>query len=286
MCRLLGWVATAPRTLLELLGRDGVAEFTELSRDHADGWGFAWWSGSQLEVVKSTMAAHADPDFSALVENLRVDAGMLHFRWATPGLAVRPENTHPFCHDGAAFAHNGRILPFDGLLDLLAPGDRDVLQGNTDSERYFRILTDRVRSEGTIEGVRRSIAEIGAELTPSSLNALLLTARSLTAVSCYDAGSAPTLGGPATVLLEDEELPHQVRGHFELRYRVTPDEVVVASSGWSQPGWQLLPNGTVLQVPHGRPHPVVDPVGVLPAAARRRAVEARIGAASGAAPSR
>ncbi len=284
MCRLLGWVAAEPRSLVEVVGRAGVEEFTVLSRDHADGWGVAWWSGGQLELVTSTAPAYADPQFAALTEDLRADAAMLHFRWATPGLPVRPENTHPFRHDGAAFAHNGRIVPFDGLLRLLPPDEMADLQGDTDSERYFRIMMGRMLAHGPVEGIRRSIAEIGSELTPSSLNVLLLTAHALTAVSCYDAASAPTLGGRPTVLLEEEEPPEQVRGHFELRYRATPDAVVVASSGWSQPDWELLPNGTALRVPRGQVTPEVVEVGTLPDVARERAASARVDAARGTSP--
>ena len=281
MCRLLGWVAQEPRTLVDLIGDRGVAALTGLSQHHVDGWGLAWLDNDGLHSMRSVLPAHADPSFATAAANVRADAAVLHFRWATPGLPVRVANTHPFCHDGAAFVHNGRILPFAALARHVPAAARETLEGDTDSECYFRILLAQVRAKGAVEGVRQTIAEIGVELTPSSLNALLLTDESLIAVSCYDPASSPTVGGLATVMLEDEEPPEPLPGHFELRYRATPDAVVVASSGWPQEGWQLLPNGAVLQVPRRRPRPRVDLVGTLPDAALQRAAAARVAAVAG-----
>jgi hypothetical protein len=36
---------------------------------------------------------------------------------------------------------------------------------------------------------------------------------------------------------------------YELRYRITPDHVTIASSGWPQPApWEPLMNGQILEV--------------------------------------
>ena len=43
MCRLLAWAGREPVTVAEALGEPELAGFTELSRQHADGWGMAWW---------------------------------------------------------------------------------------------------------------------------------------------------------------------------------------------------------------------------------------------------
>ena len=36
--------------------------------------------------------------------------------------------------------------------------------------------------------------------------------------------------------------------YYELRYKQTPDSVLVASSGWSQDGWTMLKNDSLLVV--------------------------------------
>jgi hypothetical protein len=36
--------------------------------------------------------------------------------------------------------------------------------------------------------------------------------------------------------------------YYELRYKKTPDSVLVASSGWNQEGWTMLKNDSLLIV--------------------------------------
>lgn len=35
----------------------------------------------------------------------------MHLRWASLGLPIQSENTHPFTGDGLSFAHNGSLMP-------------------------------------------------------------------------------------------------------------------------------------------------------------------------------
>jgi hypothetical protein len=36
--------------------------------------------------------------------------------------------------------------------------------------------------------------------------------------------------------------------YYELRYKQTPHEVIVGSSGWNQTGWTLIPNHSMLVI--------------------------------------
>ena len=76
--------------------------------------------------------------------------GLVHLRWATPGLPVEPRNTHPFRRGDVAMAHNGAIHPQDRLGELLPPAWERQLAGTTDSERYF--LHVHVRPRGARRG--------------------------------------------------------------------------------------------------------------------------------------
>jgi hypothetical protein len=68
-----------------------------------------------------------------------------------------------------------------------------------------------------------------------SLNCLLLAHDALYASARYD---------EKVILARGEELEL-----YQLRYRITPDHVAVASSGWSQPApWAPLRNGEILEV--------------------------------------
>ena len=48
--------------------------------------------------------------------------------------------------------------------------------------------------------------------------------------------------------------------YLDLRYRVTPEAVVVASTGWPQDGWDLLPNRHLLVVDRTTLHREIRPL--------------------------
>src|SRR3712207_2127985 len=107
MCRLLGWATRVPTTLHDLLGEEDLTEFTELSCRHGDGWGMAFRAGDEIGVRKRPDAARESDVFTDLARTHATDLGMVHLRWATLGLAIRSQNTHPFTAGSVAFAHNG-----------------------------------------------------------------------------------------------------------------------------------------------------------------------------------
>jgi predicted glutamine amidotransferase len=194
---------------------------------------------------------------------VRADAALLHLRWATPGLAVRPENTHPFLVGDWAFGHNGAVRPAEGLLPMLSAAEAVELRGDTDSERLLHVLLARVRDHGLDEGVRRTVADVCAELTPSSLNALLLGRKELTAVCCHGApslGDAPVLAGP----------PEDQPGYFDLRWRQTDDAVIVTSEPLDEGEWAPMRNGTALVIERSKGKVRTVDIGTFPPAALAR----------------
>lgn len=262
MCRLVGWVSDRPRSLAEVLGEDGLAGLTALSRMHADGWGMAWWDGPVLASHSSHRPAHSSSDYAAIAREVRTDAALLHLRWATVGLAVTPENTHPFRSGEFAFGHNGAVRPAAGLLDLLTDEEVAALRGTTDSERLMHVLLGRVRERGLDDGLRRTVEEVCEDLTPSSLNALLLGRDALTAVCCHGAAEegAPLVDGP----------PEDQPGYFDLRVRRGDGVVVVASEPLGGAAWQRVGNGTALVVSRGTGAVRSVDVGTFPAATLER----------------
>jgi predicted glutamine amidotransferase len=235
MCRLLGYVTRTPTTLAELLGEADLREFTELSRKHADGWGLAWAGADSVEVTKAPDAARTSPLFARTSHEHASDLGLIHLRWATLGLDVVRENTHPFTDGSMAFAHNGSIKP-PSSLDSLIPDDFAARrQGTTDSERYFLAVLARARETDPASALAATVDHIASSLTYGSLNSMIATPTELIAVSQFD---------PIAEAKEAE--PH----YYQLRYRVTPDAVVVSSSGWGA-GWETLENGQMLIVQRG-----------------------------------
>ncbi|GAA4560901.1 class II glutamine amidotransferase [Planotetraspora kaengkrachanensis] len=235
MCRLLGYVTRTPTTLAQLLGEAELHEFTELSCKHGDGWGFAWATADGVEVRKSPDAARESQAFARHAHEHTTDLGLVHLRWATLGLSVVQENTHPFTDGTIAFAHNGSIRP-PSSLDALIPADLQARRlGTTDSERYFLATLAGAEDADPAEALADTVDRIAYSLQFSGLNALIATPEQLIAVCRYD---------PVAQAMEDEP------DYYQLRYRVTREGVVISSSGWGA-GWRSLENGELLTVQRG-----------------------------------
>jgi predicted glutamine amidotransferase len=254
MCRLLGYCAHGPVSVVGLLGEAGLHAFTALSALHRDGWGLAWYGTDGQHARRGTGQAGGDPGYHELVRASLGDMGLVHLRWATPGLGVSERNSHPFCYGHFTFAHNGAIHPQERLGEILPPGWEQRLGGTTDSERYFLHIMARLQARrGDLEAGRGDLvaaisdtaAHIDRLLRPNSLNAILLTPAALYAVCWHYPDRLPAA-----------ELRRRAHGHseadigayFDLSYLASADAVVVASSGWPQDGWVPIPNRHVLVV--------------------------------------
>ncbi|HTW04190.1 MAG TPA: class II glutamine amidotransferase [Streptosporangiaceae bacterium] len=257
MCRLLGYCTSNAASLAEIMGERGLREFTHLSTFHGDGWGMAWYDGREPHVRKSPSRANDEPAYDELAHEPLGDLGLVHLRWATPGLPVEPRNTHPFRMGDIVMAHNGAIHPQSRLGELLPPAWERRRGGTTDSERYFlHVMSGLEEHDGDmIAALSDTAARIDRLFTANSLNAIFLTPDALYAVCCYD----------------PDRIPHDTlatRGHvgptdayFDVAYLEKDDAVVVASSGWCQDGWTALPNRHVLMVDRATLRAKVMPLG-------------------------
>jgi predicted glutamine amidotransferase len=250
MCRLLGYCAKAPVSLADLLGTGGLADFTALSALHGDGWGMAWYDGegdlAEPAVAKSVARAAAEPAYHELSRQPLGPLGLLHLRWATPGLAVQDCNSHPFRYGRYVLAHNGAIHPQDRLGEMLPPAWERQLAGTTDSERYFLHLMWRLaeRDGDVIAAIADTTADIAGRFAPNSLNAILLAPGKLYAISWNDPARIPR----QLLRVRGVDRPADIEAYFDLSYTETAGAVVVASSGWPMPGWTPLPRQHVLAV--------------------------------------
>jgi len=244
MCRLLGYCSTREASLEDLIGGDGLSEFTGLCALHGDGWGMAWYEGDEPVVRKSPVRADSEPEYEKLAREPLADLGLVHLRWATPGLGVNERNSHPFRYGQYVFAHNGAIHPQDRLSEMLPADWERRLGGTTDSERYFLHIMSRLASHGgdMVAAIADAVTDIEARFQPNSLNALLLSPGELYAISWYHRDRVPE----AKLRACGHDQPDEIAAYFDLAYRATAESVVVASSGWPQPGWTPLPNRHVL----------------------------------------
>jgi predicted glutamine amidotransferase len=245
MCRLLGYCARSDVSVADLIGNRGLAEFTALSAMHSDGWGMAWYENGQPCVRKSPHRAEGEPEYDRLARRPLGGLGLVHLRWATPGLVVSESNSHPFRYGPYLLAHNGAIHPQARLDEMLPPTWQRQLRGTTDSEHYFLHLMWRL-AEGdgdVMAAIAGTAMDIEEHFAPNSLNAILLSPTTLYAICWHDRAKVPH-----TELRERGlgDRPDDVAAYFDLGYRLTPDAVVVASSGWPRGDWTPLPNRHVL----------------------------------------
>lgn len=257
MCRLLGSVSRSPVTVDHVLG-DERERFLALAAKHGDGWGHAASTRpGHLDVRKAPDSARSSAAFADVTATRPARASLTHLRWATLGLGVRAENTHPFTDGVVAFAHNGSIDPPHLVDSLVAPDLAATRRGDTDSERYFLAVLSRMR-EGVDEAdaLVATVADLVAAPGGSvSLNCMLLTPRALYAVSSHDPDS------------------YDEPDYYPLLHRSTGTSVVVASTGWTDTaGWTTLGNGRMLVVDRETlattVRPVAAPVTAAVAVAR------------------
>jgi len=170
MCRLLGYCAAGEVPVASLIGDEGFHQFTALSAMHSDGWGMAWYEAGQPQIRKSPLRADETPEYDKLAQQPLGDLGLLHFRWATPGLGINDRNCHPFSYGPYAMAHNGAIHPHDRLHELLPPEWERQLVSTTDSERYFLGIMSRlaVHDGDMAAAIAGTAAANGVTVSPST----------------------------------------------------------------------------------------------------------------------
>ena len=150
MCELLAVSTSQPARLtfsLRRLAAHGAV--TELAHD---GWGVAFYQGSDVALFREPTAA-ADSELVRFLERHgpTTKLAVSHIRHATWG-SVQFSNTQPFMRElggfGHVFAHNGYLTGIDASPSLLSsalqPHDQPL--GQTDSEYAFCILMARMRS--------------------------------------------------------------------------------------------------------------------------------------------
>jgi glutamine amidotransferase len=122
-----------------------------LSHEHRHGWGIAQYHGAQPQVVRGSLAAHEDRQFTDVARSVNSSCVLAHVRKASVG-APTISNSHPFYFRRWAFAHNGTVQRFEQCqpeLDaMIAPGYLGLVRGDTDSERCFALFLTRLEALG------------------------------------------------------------------------------------------------------------------------------------------
>jgi glutamine amidotransferase len=212
MCRLFGMSGGAHDVQATFWLLDAPTSLLALSDTQPDGVGLGTFNPDGTPwVYRKPVAASRSQTFIADAHEVRSRTFLAHIRHATAG---RPtlENTHPFEQHGRLFAHNGVLGGLDTLRGRL--GDQSKLvQGSTDSELYFTLMTKRIEDNGgdIAAGITQAAREIAAEIPLYSLNMLLTTPTDLWALRYPDTNelwilerSIAALGGPGGLVGSDD----------------------------------------------------------------------------------
>ncbi|MFM1788917.1 MAG: hypothetical protein RLZZ12_266 [Actinomycetota bacterium] len=232
MCRLLGYVAKAP-TSIEKFAGPAFKEFVKLSEVHKDSWGLCLVDSKQADLKKSAETAATSNDFAEIAKDSSSSGGLLHFRWASPGIDVNDVNAHPFSYEDICFIHNGALSPYDALLPEISEDLLSLRQGTGDSELFFLFALTKIKEQGFVPGVIDAIKSIKSNYDYSSINSMFLNSSHLIVISEHHEDNRPSWTEP---------------NYYEVRYRLDEMGCLVASSGWSQEGWRLMPNNSALMV--------------------------------------
>lgn len=232
MCRLMAFSSLKETTIPSFMG-ETFSGFVELSNIHHDSWGLALTEAGNARLVKKAETAAKSSDFRSTIDRETSTGGLLHFRWASPGIPVKDVNAHPFTYGDIAFIHNGALSPYDALQSLVSPELASSRQGDTDSELFFLYLLTEINKHGFVDGVVGAMRNIKAHFKYSSINSMIMNSEFLVITSEHDPVNKPDWADDI---------------YYELRYRIDSTGVAVASSGWNQDGWTLMKNHEILIV--------------------------------------
>jgi glutamine amidotransferase len=148
MCRLFGFRSVIQSQVhRSLVSADNA--LWNLSEQHPDGWGVAYYVEGTPHLMRSAVTALSDRMFQRVSGVVASETVVAHVRKATQG-ALSVLNCHPFQHGRWVFAHNGDVPSFgscrEALVAEVSPRLRRYILGETDSEvLFFMVLTQLLR---------------------------------------------------------------------------------------------------------------------------------------------
>jgi glutamine amidotransferase len=248
---LFGLTAGANRVKATFWLLDAPDSLQVQSHRNSDGAGLGYFGPDGETVLdKQPEPAFRDPEFARAARQAESSSFVAHVRWATAGGRTE-HNTHPFGINGRVMAHNGGLGSLAQLEAELGSYRRLVL-GDTDSERYFALITKEtdVRGGDVGAGIAAAARWITARLPVSSLNAVVAAPGELWALRYPDQHALHILSRPAVAGAGQPGL--HVRSATSSVH--APDladtaSVVIASEELDgESGWRMLEPGELVHV--------------------------------------
>jgi glutamine amidotransferase len=253
MCRLFGLSAGPARVRATFWLLDAPDSLEVQSHRNVDGTGIGFFDPTGEPVLdKQPEAAFGDQEFTHEAQQATSSAFVAHVRFATAG-GRTVQNTHPFAMAGRIMAHNGGFGEL-AQLDAQLGSYRDLVGGDTDSERFFALITQQTdaHSGDVGAGIAAAASWIAARLPVSSLNTVVAAPGELWALRYPDAHALHVLERPAGRSIGAADDGMHVRSSMSSVHAPALDDVasvVVASERLDgESDWRMLAPGELVHV--------------------------------------
>jgi predicted glutamine amidotransferase len=244
VCRLFGLTSGEVQVRATFWLLDAPDSLEAQSHRNADGAGLGYFGPDGGVVLdKQPEPAFRDREFERAARQAESTTFVAHVRWATTGGRTE-RNTHPFGMKGRVMAHNGGLGSLAQLEAELGPY-ADLVLGDTDSERYFALITRETDAHGgdVGAGIAAAASWIGRHLPVSSLNVIVAAPGELWALRYPDQHALHILDRP-----EGEAL-HVRSATSSVHVPAPTASVVVASEALDgESGWRMLAPGELVHV--------------------------------------
>jgi glutamine amidotransferase len=247
MCRLFGMSAGSEPARATFWLLDAPDSLTVQSHREPDGTGLGWFDEEGApQLSKQPIAAFEDEEFGREAREVCSTTFLAHVRYASTG-ALNLLNTHPFEQDERLFAHNGIVEDLPALEAHLGDDLRTV-KGDTDSERYFALISREIAArDGDVgAGIEAACTWVVANLRLVSINFVLATAGGVWALRYPEKDTLHLLErAPGKPLEHSSHLGSRVHCQEGAERPL----VVVASEPMdADPGWRSVASGELLHI--------------------------------------
>jgi predicted glutamine amidotransferase len=264
MCRLFGLTAGTARVHATFWLLDAPDSLEVQSRRNVDGSGIGFFGPAGEPVIdKQPEPAFRDEEFIHEAKQAQAQTFVAHVRYATAG-GREMRNTHPFAMNGRIMAHNGGFGELPRLEEQL--GDyAGLVHGDTDSERYFALITQQADAHGgdVGAGIVAAARWIAANLPVSSLNTVVAAPGELWALRYPGQHALHIIERPAGASAGREGL--HVRSATSSIHvpalQAAPSVVVASEQLDGELSWRMLASGELV---HVRPDLTVSSSVLIP----------------------
>jgi predicted glutamine amidotransferase len=267
MCRLFGLTAGTARVPATFWLLDAPDSLQAQSRRNVDGSGIGFFDPFGAAVLdKQPEPAFEDEEFAHEARQAESTTFVAHVRLASTGGRTL-QNTHPFAMQGRVMAHNGGFGELE-RLDAQLGSYAGLVLGDTDSERYFALITQQADAHGgdVGAGITAAARWIAARLPVSSLNTIVATPDELWALRYPAQHALHLIERPAGPGQDPAGRPglhvRSATSSIHVPALHSAPSVVVASERLDgESGWRMLASGELV---HIRPDLSVRSEVVLP----------------------